>query len=148
MNLWGHHFYHMPVLPKYQPILRISVIPSDKLPGQKSFLVGILGEIHSEFNWLLKLSAEVSLKGLKKVSPNWVNKRLCKHCFKNEWTLVVGSWFFKFEVLALVWYLPNRCLFFRFCLRPTHILKHSDSRRLPVAHTTGVSFLGEPGVPW
>ena len=34
--------------PKYQPkILRISALPSNKLPGQKSlkFLVGILGEM-------------------------------------------------------------------------------------------------------
>ena len=67
----------------------------------------------------LKLSAG-------RVSPNWVNLRSCKHYFKNEW----GSWFFKFEVMALKWYKPNMCLFFRFCLRPTHILKHSDSRRL------------------
>ena len=53
---------------------------------------------------------------------------------------IQGSWFFKFEVLALVWYLPNRCLFFRFCLRPTHILKHSDSRRLAAScsHYRGV----------
>ena len=49
--------------PKYQPkIWRISALPSNKRPGQKSFkfLVGILGEtmtssIHSEFNWPLTI---------------------------------------------------------------------------------------------
>ena len=82
----------------------------------------------------LKLSAG-------RVSPNWVNLRSCKHYFKNEW----GSWFFKFEVMALKWYKPNMCLFFRFCLRPTHILKHSDSRRLAASCS---HRLVAPGGPW
>ena len=33
------------------------------------------------------MSAEVSLIGLVKVPPNWVNWRWCKQCLKNEWTL-------------------------------------------------------------
>ena len=48
-------------------ITRISALPSNQLPGQKSekFLVGILGEtmtsqIHSEFNWPL-IAAKNSL---------------------------------------------------------------------------------------
>ena len=61
-------------LQKYWPkITEISVLPSNKLPGQKSetFLVGILGEtmtskIHSEFNWPLNETCSSSrLYGFK-----------------------------------------------------------------------------------
>ena len=59
-------------LPKCQPkIWRISALPSNKLPGQKSFkfLVGILGEtmtskIHSECNWPLLLASWVEGQNL------------------------------------------------------------------------------------
>ena len=54
-----NEFMRSSFLPKCQPkFLRISVLPSNELPGQKSleFSVGILGEtmtswIHSEFYW-------------------------------------------------------------------------------------------------
>ena len=43
------------------------------------------GTFTKTFSWCqLRL---LSLKGLMKVPPNWVNRRLCKKCLKNEWTL-------------------------------------------------------------
>ena len=45
------------------------------------------------FSWLTLMvllayvSWGLSLKGLVKVPPNWINWILFKHCFKNKWTL-------------------------------------------------------------
>ena len=55
--------------------------------------VVFLNSLSTIFIWLHlvaispNFSAEISLKGLVKVPPNWVNWRSCKHRFKNEWTL-------------------------------------------------------------
>ena len=65
---------------KSQPkITGISALPSNKLPGQKSFkfLVGILEEtmtskIHSEFNWPLpKVGWQVVMVGSQSASSRW-----------------------------------------------------------------------------
>ena len=45
------------------------------------------------------------LIGLVKVPPNWINWGLCKHCFKNEWTLALDLIIFCYEKswLAFNW---------------------------------------------